>query len=232
MIRLGLNLNIPVVKNEVVFDEFYDLMNYLAHIYLSGESEQIQLGNFIGDYVKGNRYADYPDGIRQGILLHRHIDHFTDHHPVVQDCNSLLRSGYGKHAGIVTDIFFDHFLASKWSDYSNDQLLSFTRRFHAVLLHHFTLLPTRVKLFLPFMIQHKRLYSYAELSGIERSLLIMGQRTSLPENSAYAIDLLKREYAFLSSAFGEFFSELIEYVEAEGGYRISRPHSNHRDGDL
>jgi acyl carrier protein phosphodiesterase len=176
-------------------------MNYLAHIYLSGESEKIQLGNFIGDYVKGNQFNNYPAEIRKGILLHRKIDHFTDKHPIVKQCIEQVRPGFGKHAGIVTDIFFDHFLASKWEKYSQVQLRHFTKRFHTVLLLNYSMLPLRVKLFLPFIIQHKRLQSYAELSGIERSLQIMGQRTSLPENSYFAMELLTSEYDFFLSVF-------------------------------
>ena len=33
-------------------------MNFLAHIYLSGDDPNIQLGNFIGDFVKGRNLAD------------------------------------------------------------------------------------------------------------------------------------------------------------------------------
>ena len=58
-------------------------MNVLAHIYLSGDSEKIIIGNYIGDYVKGKDYLKYPDLVRKGIILHRHIDGFTDRHPVV-----------------------------------------------------------------------------------------------------------------------------------------------------
>ena len=35
-------------------------MNYLAHIYLSGDDPGMQIGNFIADGVKGNHYPDYP----------------------------------------------------------------------------------------------------------------------------------------------------------------------------
>lgn len=49
-------------------------MNVLAHIYLSGDSEKIIIGNYIGDYVKGRDYLKYPEAIRKGIILHRHID--------------------------------------------------------------------------------------------------------------------------------------------------------------
>ena len=48
-------------------------MNYLAHIYLSGKNRQIQIGNFVGDAVKGKAYNSYPDFFRKGILLHRLI---------------------------------------------------------------------------------------------------------------------------------------------------------------
>jgi acyl carrier protein phosphodiesterase len=63
-------------------------MNVLAHIYLSGDSEQIIIGNYIGDYVKGREYLKYPELIRKGIILHRHIDAFTDNHPVVHEARS------------------------------------------------------------------------------------------------------------------------------------------------
>ena len=41
-------------------------MNYLAHIYLSGANEEILVGNFIGDYVKGFELSKYSDQIRKG----------------------------------------------------------------------------------------------------------------------------------------------------------------------
>ena len=57
-------------------------MNYLAHIYLSGANRKVAVGNFIGDFVKGNSYDIYPLSFQKGILLHREIDHFTDTHPI------------------------------------------------------------------------------------------------------------------------------------------------------
>ena len=36
-------------------------MNYLAHIFLSGNDRCIQIGNFIGDGVKGVHMAFHPD---------------------------------------------------------------------------------------------------------------------------------------------------------------------------
>ena len=195
-------------------------MNYLAHIYLSGSSDAIRIGNFIGDYVKGNQFNRFKPEIRQGILLHRKIDSFTDNHPVVQECKGVLRPGYGKFAGVVTDLFFDHFLAANWNQYSHEQLLPYTRDFYALLLQNFLILPTRVKMFLPFMIQHKRLSSYATPEGIAHVLKIMGNHTSLPDKSEYAFTVLQENYPFLHDAFEQFFDELINYVEQEENFPV------------
>lgn len=58
-------------------------MNYLAHIFLSGSNRKVQLGNFVGDAVKGSSYKNYPPDIAKGIQLHRAIDDYTDRHPAV-----------------------------------------------------------------------------------------------------------------------------------------------------
>ena len=188
-------------------------MNYLAHIYLSGDSDEIILGNFIGDYVKGNKYLNYPDQVAFGIRLHRRIDMFTDQHPDVRECIELLKPGYGRYAGIVMDVFFDHFLAAKWNTYSVDTLRQFSKHAHAVFLSNFLLLPFRVKQFLPFLIQHKRLESYALIENMHPVLEIMSRRTSLPANTEWAMQILYQEYDQFEALFRSFFPELVNYVE-------------------
>src|SRR5665648_547504 len=165
-------------------------MNYLAHLYLSGDSEEIKLGNFIGDYVKGNKYLQYPEQVAFGIKLHRRIDFFTDQHADVKECMKLLRPGYGRYSGVVSD---------------------------------FWLLPVRVKQFLPFLIQHRRLESYANRNNLLQVLDIMSNRTSLPANSQWAIDVLYQEYDQFEALFRSFFAELIGYVELDFAIKITKP---------
>ncbi len=198
-------------------------MNYLAHIYLSGDSEEIKLGNFIGDFVKGKRHQEFPEQVAYGILLHRRIDSFTDQHADVKECIKLIRPGYGKYAGIIADVFFDHFLASNWSEYSVHSLHHFAKNAHAIFLSNFFLLPFRVKQFLPFLIQHKRLESYSKRENLFHVLEIMSRRTSLPANSEWAMQILNQEYAQFESLFRSFFPELIEYVESDFDVKIARP---------
>jgi len=198
-------------------------MNYLAHIYLSGNSDEIILGNFIGDFVKGNKYLQYPEQVAFGIRLHRSIDLFTDQHPDVRKCIAILKPGYSRYAGIVTDVFFDHFLAANWNEYSEVTLRQFSKHAHAVFLSNFLLLPFRVKQFLPFLIQHKRLESYAHRDSMFQVLEIMSRRTSLPSNSEWAMQILHQEYDQFDALFRSFFAELIEYVVTDFGIKIDRP---------
>lgn len=198
-------------------------MNYLAHIYLSGESEEVILGNFIGDYVKGQQFLNYPEDVAKGIVLHRQIDSFTDSHPVIIECIIKLRPVFGKYAGIIIDIFLDHFLAVNWRNYSFEKLSTFTKRFHAVILANFFQLPSQVKMFVPFLIQHKRLQSYASFEGVEKTLRIMAKHTSLPAETEWALQILEEEYQFFNDAFHRFFPEIICFIESKGEYIIERP---------
>ena len=198
-------------------------MNYLAHLYLSGESDDVMLGNFIGDYVKGNQYVNYKKEVQYGILMHRKIDSFTDNHPLFKRCSVRFKKKYGRYSGIITDIIFDHFLAKYWCDYSVCTLREFAKHVHAVLLSNFIHLPIRVKGFLPFLIQHKRLESYAEFEGIRQSLEIMGRRTSLPDEADYAMQVLIDEFQMIKEEFDEFFPELMQYAEQNFGVEIITP---------
>jgi acyl carrier protein phosphodiesterase len=202
-------------------------MNYLAHIYLSGESDEIILGNFIADFVKGNKYQKYPEKVAYGIQLHRSIDTYTDQHPDVRQFIQLLKPGYGRYAGIVADVFMDHFLASNWQEYSIYTLRQFSKHAHAVFLSNFMLLPFKVKQFLPFLIQHKRFESYAQRETMFHVLEIMSHRTSLPSKSDWALQILHQEYEQFERLFRSFFAEITDYVETEFEIQILKPsHQN------
>lgn len=198
-------------------------MNYLAHIYLSGDSEKQLVGNFIGDYIKGNKYLQFDEEVAKGILLHRQIDSFTDTHPLQKEAKLLFRSEFGLYSGIVVDFIYDHFLAKNWDNYSDTRLPVFAKRVHAVLLSNFTVLPRRVQGFLPFLIQNKRLLSYASIDGIIQSLKIMGNYSSLPGKSEEVRTILIDNYSELEDNFTAFFAELIDFVVEDQKVDIKKP---------
>ncbi|MCB8964388.1 MAG: DUF479 domain-containing protein [Bacteroidales bacterium] len=184
-------------------------MNFLAHLYLSGSNAEIRLGNFIGDHVKGKRFDQYPPNVRKGIQLHRAIDTLTDQHPSTKTCKEIIKPGFGRYSGVVTDVLFDHILAIEWSVYSQRSLKNYTRTFYLQMLQRYHLLPPSVRRFLPFMIQSNRLYTYSTEDGIRRALDIMGNYTSLPSNSEYAVQQLADHKEVFKSNFHALFTDLI-----------------------
>lgn len=198
-------------------------MNYLAHIYLSGENEKTLVGNFIGDYVKGKNFKKYPDKIQVGILLHRQIDTFTDAHPKFIEAKRKLREDFGLYSGIIVDLFYDHFLAANWNIFSDVTLSSFSKRAHAILLSNFFNLPGPVQGFLPFLIQNRRLESYATVDGIIQSIEIMSKYTSLPTKSEMARHNLIQHYDFLFDNFMDFMEDMIAFVSSYHQIKIQKP---------
>lgn len=179
------------------------------------DDNDILIGNFIADSVKGKAYQQFRPRIQQGILLHRKIDELTDNHKITKELANLFRPGYQKYAGIVIDIFYDHFLSINWSHYSSVTLENFIKKCHRVLLKNIAILPSKVQGFLPIMVATNRLLSYSKLEGLKTSLERMAKYTSLPEASVFAIETLNANYEFFNKNFLLFFDDIIKSVEIE-----------------
>ena len=130
---------------------------------------------------------------------------------------------FGLYAGIIIDFFYDHLLATNWKDYSDLTLPSFTKRSHAILLSNFFYLPKRVQGFIPFLVQNKRLESYATKEGIHQSMEIMARYTSLPERTEIAMKVLIENFLFFEHNFSNFFTDIIRFVEAEYDVILKKP---------
>lgn len=188
-------------------------MNYLAHIYLSGNNELITLGNFMADSIRGKQYKTFPNEIQIGILLHRHIDTFTDAHPIVRLSTRRLHENYSHYSGVIVDILYDHFLAKNWLRYSDVPLNMFVDRFYDSLRLHFEILPTRVQKMMPYMIADNWLLNYANIDGIQRVLNGMNRRTNNISQMNNATIELKLYYADFEHEFTTFFEELRSFSE-------------------
>lgn len=190
-------------------------MNYLAHIYLSGDDDKIKIGNFIADSVKGKKFLDYPDGIRNGIILHRAIDSYTDVHLLFRQSSHRLFPIYSHYSTVIVDIFYDHFLAANWSNYSSIPLVNYVDDFYVLLEANFELLPQNVKLFLPYMIRDNWLASYASIDGIEKILTQMNRRTKNRSKMNLAIKELELYYEDFENEFLLFFEELKQFASKQ-----------------
>ena len=186
-------------------------MNFLAHIYLSGNNDLIKIGNFMADGVRGNDYLKFPDEVIKGILLHRQIDTFTDAHPIYRKSKHRLHNKYGHYSGVIMDILYDHFLAKNWTYYSNEKLESYVSNFYKSLEENKNILSEKTKSIMPYMILQNWLESYATINGIEKILFEMDYRTKHRANMQEAIVELKEYYIEFEHEFTLFFEELITF---------------------
>jgi len=186
-------------------------VNYLAHIYLSNEEEEITLGNFIADGVKGKKYVQFPLGIQQGILLHRAIDSFTDAHPIVRKSTKRLHKKYGHYSGVIVDILYDHFLAKNWTQYHSIPLHKYTENFYNLINSNFDRLTPRIQKMMPYMIEQNWLLSYASIDGIGKILDQMNRRTNNQSKMNLAVIELTKYYKEFEEEFTLFFEDLKKY---------------------
>ena len=189
-------------------------MNFLAHIYLSGDNDLVKIGNFMADGIRGKDYLNFTDDIKKGILLHRQIDTFTDANPIYRQSKHRLHEKYGHYSGVIMDILYDHFLAKNWSDYSNISLEKYVSDFYASLYENEQLLTEKTQNLLPYMTDDNWLVSYRTIAGIEKILFQMDYRTKHRANMQEAVVELQLYYVEFEREFTLFFEELIAFVNS------------------
>lgn len=187
-------------------------MNFLAHIYLSGENDLIKIGNFMADGIRGKQFDNFPDDIIKGIILHRGIDTFTDAHPVFRESTKRLHDKYHHYAGVIVDVFYDHFLAKNWTKYSDEKLTDFVARFYQSLSDNYDNLSEKTKGLMPYMIERNWLVSYQTVEGIERILTQMDHRTNNESNMRFSPAELKEFYTEFEKEFTLFFEDIREFA--------------------
>ena len=188
-------------------------MNYLAHAYLSFDHPEILVGNMISDFVKGKTKFNYPQGIQNGITLHRAIDEFTDAHPATKKAKEFFRPAYRLYSGAFTDVVYDHFLALDTNEFENPAaLLDFTTRAYDALGDNFSILPLRFQSIFPHMKQHNWLFNYQYSFGIERSFEGLARRAAYINESATAFSVFIENYGGLKECYDIFFPTLKKFA--------------------
>ena len=126
-------------------------MNYLAHIYLSENNDESKLGNFLGDFANKSLENNFEYSIRNGIFMHRKLDSFTDSNLVFLESKKRISSLNRRFAGVLIDMFYDHFLAKNWSEYSPMSLEEYADNFYSILKRFSYCLPDKLTRRMPLM---------------------------------------------------------------------------------
>jgi acyl carrier protein phosphodiesterase len=190
-------------------------MNYLAHIFLSCDNEDLLIGNFIADFIRNREVALYAPSIQEGVFLHRQIDTYTDNHPVVKKGVGRLRPFHRKYAPVVIDILFDHLLVKNWSRYSEQKMSNFTENIYEIFLRRMDDMPPKLQVRLPNMIAADWLPAYGTLEGLHNTFIRMDKRTTFPSQFTAAVKHLQTNYRLFEQEFNEFFPEVIAFVNGQ-----------------
>jgi len=192
-------------------------MNYLAHIFLSCDNEDLLIGNFIADSISINDVASLSEEVQAGVNLHRKIDTFTDTHAIVRKATKRLMPHHRKYSPVVIDVLYDHLLANNWESYSKYSLPDYAQYVYDIFSRRMDEMPPRLKKNLPRMIEHDWLNNYKSIEGIKFTLDKMDVRTRFPSNFGGAVDHLLEDYDLFTEEFNAFFPDIIAYVDSHCG---------------
>ncbi len=179
-------------------------MNFLAHLLLAGDDEGLRLGAMLGDFVRGKKVlATFPDDVRLGIELHRHIDQYIDALPDVVNLRRSFPAPFRRYSGIIIDLAFDHELAVAWDKYSNQTIEDFDQNVRALLARNDEWVPDRLRKFMIYADRRGLFAAYRNKYEILRSLSGIGTRLSRP-NPLHRVDEIWEDLAPRFSASFEF----------------------------
>ncbi len=187
-------------------------MNHLAHLFLSQRDINLMVGNFIADHIKANKIEPYSEEIRNGIMMHRAIDHFTDTHALVKKSKARLFPKYSHYASVLVDMFYDHILAKNWATYSPLPLENFAASAYKVLQSKEDEMPERSIVTLNYMSKQDWLSNYATINGMTRALKGLSIRASFNSKMEEAVIDLQRDFKLYEAEFTPFFKELFEFA--------------------
>lgn len=188
-------------------------MNYLAHAFLSKHNQELLVGNFIADHVKGNQLEQFSAGVQKGIMMHRAIDSFTDQHPLFRSSKRLFYDGFEKYSGVLVDIYFDYFLARDFKVYNKGNLHDFAANAYTVYSSHEEKLPLRSVQFLNYVKSNNVFVRYAELEGIKTVLFHLSKRIKAPIELQHSSSILVQHQEELANNFNLFFADILREFE-------------------
>ncbi len=190
-------------------------VNHLAHLLLAGYDPKAMVGQVLADFVSARSIGTFEPRIQAGIRAHQRIDVFTDRHTAIGRARRRFPAPYRRYAGVLLDIYFDHFLARDWQSYGNGAPLpKFAQFCYRVLDSHRDMQAGRFQRAVDAMHREDWLVSYRALAGVERALRGIAKRCKRENPLATALTVLEANSGPLQSDFQEFFPQLKDFADS------------------
>lgn len=169
------------------------------------------VGQVLADFVTAGEIAGFPPAIQAGIRCHQRIDAFADGHPVFARARRRMKPPYRRFAGVLLDVYFDHFLAIEWHVYGNGSpLAAFAAGCYEALRRYRGLQVPRYRRAVEAMRRDDWLVGYSTLEGVDRALRGIGRRFPRANPLDSGIQVLQAGYQDLQADFRELFPVLID----------------------
>ena len=191
-------------------------MNHLAHFLLARGDAGLTLGGLLGDFIKGEdalRELERRDpALHRGVVLHRGIDSFADHHPRQLLWRHRFSPARRRYAGALLDLFHDHFLSRHWERFCDQPLAPFSAEVCRILHDHRRRLTAPARRFAARLARHQLLCHYGEVQTLAAVLHRLSRRGPGHGPLLHAEEELLRHHATLERHFLDFFPELVRHV--------------------
>ncbi len=182
-------------------------MNFLGHIYFSNNDKKLMLNNLFGDFVKGKDLSLYPDEVQKGILLHRKIDDFIDHHPKVLELTHKLFDDLPKVSAVAIDLFFDHLLAKNWSRFHKTEFNVFLNEFYESIITDKKYYSEEFKFVISKLIELNWISYYPTLNGLEKACQGVSKRLSFENKLKFGKEVFLKFENEIEPVFFEYMED-------------------------
>jgi acyl carrier protein phosphodiesterase len=150
------------------------------------------------------------------VQRHQAIDAFTDAHPLVRRSRARMGAEHRRFSAVLVDVFYDHFMATRWEQYSAEPLNAFTAAFYADVRACEIALPEAAQTMVDRIIRHDLLGGYSRIEGVEMSLRRLSMRLAArwhrPFELERSVSCLLADEAGFAADFAGFFPELQAHV--------------------
>lgn len=188
-------------------------MNFLAHLFLTHHNDDWMVGNMVADFITNKELHTLTEGVREGVMVHRYIDTYTDAHEAVKQSTRRLRFVFHKYAPVVADIYYDFLLIKNWEQYTNYNFEEFRYRTYDILQSRLHEMPPALQERLPLMISHDWLKNYGTQAGLQFTFDKFAQRTAYKVDFSNAAAILLEYVNEFDKDFNIFFPELMDFIK-------------------
>ena len=194
------------------------MLNWLAHVFLSENNIEHQLGNLLTDPLKAKSWEGASHLVLSGMKTHMSIDRFTDKHPIVSKSKARLAKR-GPLKGVVLDILYDYYLSVHWEKFATVERVSFLETFRDEAPHAIIGYPDRAQEVIARVVINRQLSSYITMGGVESAFgridNRLSERTRRKDTTTRYLPIILEENDYLEKAFLDFFPELMGEIAKE-----------------